>query len=261
MMALTANWLRQRLCKGGLTPGGRSAFRAVWVSPVLALAVHGGIANAQAYQCSAPRGQVTLPDIRPDGPRREMPVTGYTLALSWSPEFCRTREDSQRNARQCSGGAGSFGFIVHGLWPDGRGSTWPQWCPTNREPSQLELRRSLCMSPDAALIARQWAKHGACMVPDPDVYLRVTRILWRSLRIPDYDALSRQDDLTAGDIRKAFADANRHWEEDMVGLVVNDRGWLREMRLCYGADFMPIECDRRTLGPRDNMRVRIWRGL
>ena len=242
-------------------PGGRSRLRTALSGSILALACHGGMAHAQAYQCAIPQGRISVPEIAPDGPRREMPVTGYTLALSWSPEFCRQREDNPRNARQCSGRAGSFGLIVHGLWPDGRGSSWPQWCPTTQEPSPQALRGALCMSPDAALIARQWAKHGSCMTRDPDVYLRVTDILWRSLRIPDYDRLSRREDLTAGDIRSAFADANRYWEAEMVGLVVNERGWLRELRLCYGLDFMPTACDRRTLGPRDDTRVRIWRGL
>lgn len=260
MSWLAAPWLRRSRHKGGLAPGGRSALRAAWVSPMLALLCHGGIAQAQAYQCTIPQGRISVPRVTPDGPRREMPVTGYTLALSWSPEFCRTRENRPRNARQCSGRAGSFGLIVHGLWPEGR-SSWPQWCGSSRQPSQTELRQSLCMTPDAALLAHEWAKHGSCMVPDPDVYLRVTRILWRSLRLPDYDALSRRDGLTAGDVRRAFTDANAAFDPEMVGLVVNERGWLREVRLCYGRDFRPTRCDRRRLGPDDDVRVRIWRGL
>ena len=229
------------------------AFLALFLAPA-------GVAQAQAYQCAIPRGQITLPRVTPDGPRREMAITGYTLALSWSPEFCRTREDRPRNARQCSGTAGSFGLIVHGLWPEGRAS-YPQWCEVRRQPSQAELRRSLCMTPDAALLAHEWAKHGSCMTRDPDVYLRVSRLLWRSLRLPDYDALSRRQGLTAGDVRRAFADANAAFEPDMVGLVLNERGWLREMRLCYGRDFMPARCDRRRLGPENDASVRIWRGL
>ncbi len=254
MSWLAAPWLRRS------RRADRSTLRAVWVSPLLALLCHGGIAQAQAYQCTIPQGRISVPRVTPDGPRREMPVTGYTLALSWSPEFCRTRENRPRNARQCSGRAGSFGLIVHGLWPEGR-SSWPQWCGSSRQPSQTELRQSLCMTPDAALLAHEWAKHGSCMVPDPDVYLRVTRILWRSLRLPDYDALSRRDGLTAGDVRRAFTDANAAFDPEMVGLVVNERGWLREMRLCYGRDFRPTRCDRRRLGPDDDVRVRIWRGL
>lgn len=218
-------------------------------------------ATAQAYQCRIPQSPVSVPTIERDAPVREMPVTGYTLALSWSPEFCRLRDDEPRHARQCSGRAGRFAFVVHGLWPNGPNGSWPQWCPTRREPAAQDMAQAMCMSPDPSLVARQWAKHGACMTPDPGTYLRITQILWNSLRWPDFDRLSRQRDLTAGDIRQTFADANPYWEAEDVGLVLNQRGWLREMRLCYGADFMPRRCDPRRYGPDDDEAVRIWRGL
>lgn len=219
------------------------------------------LASAQAYQCRVPQAPITLPDIERDGPVRQTRVTGYTLALSWSPEFCRTRERSARHARQCAGRDGRFAFIVHGLWPEGPNGNWPQWCPTRREPSPARIGAALCMSPDAALIARQWYKHGSCMVRSPDAYLRITDVLWRSLRWPDFDRLSRRRGLTAGDIRETFAEANPYWDAEDVGLVVNERGWMTEMRLCYGADFMPRACDRRRFGPGDGEEVRIWRGL
>lgn len=218
-------------------------------------------AFAQAYQCRIPDGPVSLPDPKQDGQTREMAVTGYTLALSWSPEFCRFRKDQPRHARQCSGKDGRFGFVVHGLWPNGRGGNWPQYCPTTRQPSSDAVNRTLCTMPEAALIAREWVKHGSCMTPDPDAYLKVTRILWNSLRFPDFDRLSRKKDLTAGDIRETFAEANRFWEPEMIGLKLNKRGWLTEMRLCYGADFMPEHCDRKRYGPENEVAAKIWRGM
>ncbi|MCL6250018.1 ribonuclease T [Altererythrobacter sp. KTW20L] len=222
-----------------------------------------GTALAQAYQCAVPAASAPLsvPQVEQDGPTRLMPVAGYTLALSWSPEFCRTREDSARNARQCSGQDGRFGFIVHGLWPNGRGESWPQWCPTSRQPGPAALRQNLCMTPDTRLLAHEWAKHGSCMVGTPETYFSVTRVLWNSLRFPDFDRLSRREGLTAGAIREAFADANPHWEAEHVGLKVNERGWLEEMRLCYDRRFRPARCTPRRYGPEDGAAVRIWRGL
>jgi len=220
-----------------------------------------GSALAQAYQCRAPQAAVAVPSVERDGPVRRVPVTGYTLALTWSPEFCRGREGRAADRRQCSGRAGRFGFVVHGLWPEGRGADWPQWCPARRALTGRELARNLCMTPSAALLANEWAKHGACMTHRPESYLRITRILWNSLRWPDFDRLSRDDALTAGDLRRAFADANRYWEPEHVGLVVNERGWLRELRLCYGKDFMPAKCDARRFGPGDSTPMKIWRGL
>lgn len=58
----------------------------------IALALLAGSAplSAQAYQCRVP-DKITVPQVRPDGPVRRTAVTGYTLALSWSPEFCKGR--------------------------------------------------------------------------------------------------------------------------------------------------------------------------
>ena len=228
---------------------------------VASLALAPGIAQAQAYQCRVPQGPVSVPAISRDGPVRQVPVTGYTLALTWSPEFCRTRQDSAAHRRQCSGRSGRFGFVVHGLWPEGRGTAWPQWCPTARRAASSDLAPNMCSTPSAAALAHEWAKHGACMASTPERYYRATRALWNSLRWPDYDRISRQEGLTAGDIRTAFADANRRWEPEHVGLVVNERGWLEGMRLCYGRDFLPARCDARRFGPSDGTPVKVWRGL
>ncbi|MEL6528789.1 MAG: ribonuclease T [Pseudomonadota bacterium] len=217
------------------------------------------VAHAQAYQCRMP--QVSrVPQITPNSSRRELPVTGYTMALSWSPAFCRTRQDSRAHKTQCSGDNGRFGLVVHGLWPQGS-RTWPQWCATQGRLTPAEIRRNMCMMPSARLIARQWVKHGSCMVKRPDTYFKVTRILWNSLRIPDYDRISREKGLTAGRIRQAFADANGGWSASQIGVKLNRDGWLEEIRLCYGKRFRPTRCDDRRYGARDGARAKIWRGL
>jgi ribonuclease T2 len=219
-----------------------------------------GVAQAQAYQCSVPSAPISVPPVPRDGPVRQVPIAGYTLALSWSPEYCRLRQRNVADRQQCSGESGRFGFIVHGLWPEGRG-TWPQWCPARQAPTPREVARNLCLTPSAALLAHEWAKHGACMARRPGTYFRITRILWNSLRWPDFDRIARDEALTAGQVRRAFADANPYWEPEHVGLVVNERGWLTELRLCYGRGFMPSKCDARRFGPKDPTPMKIWRGL
>ena len=226
-----------------------SAVATVWVAQPLA---------AQAYQCRVP-ARISVPTIEPDGPRRVLPVTGYTLALTWSPAFCRTREDGRADALHCSGDYGLFGLTVHGLWPNS-GASWPQWCSPRPAPSSGEIATHLCMAPSPPLLARQWAKHGSCMVSRPATYFRVTRILWDSLALPDLDRMSRQPGLTAGDLRAQFAAANPGWSARGVGLVLDD-GWLQEVRLCYDLRFRPAVCDRARFGPSDAAALRIWRGL
>jgi ribonuclease T2 len=224
------------------------------------LALIPGVARAQAYQCQVPRGPVSVPAVERDGPVRQRPIAGYTLAVTWSPEYCRGRENSTADSRQCSARSGRFGMVVHGLWPEGRGADWPQWCPGPR-PTGAELARNLCVTPSAELLANEWARHGACMASRPASYFRITRTLWNSLRWPDFDRLSRKRELTAGELRRAIADANAAWEPDDIGLVVSERGWLRELRLCYGRDFRPRRCDARRFGPPDSAAVSIFRGL
>ena len=216
-------------------------------------------ASAQAYQCRMPRA-VTPPTAERSGPVRQLPVTGYTMAISWSPEFCRGREGNRAQALQCSGRNGRFGFVLHGLWPES-GRTWPQWCPTARRPTNAAIAGQLCRSPSAALVTHQWAKHGSCMVRRPDTYFRVSNILWDSYRWPDYDRISRRDGLTAGDIRTAFVEANPGWTAEAVGVHLNDRGWLKELKLCYSKRFRPTRCDKARFGARDGVEAKIWRGL
>ncbi len=181
-------------------------------------------AYAQADQCRVPDGPVTVPQIVPDSPARRMPVSGYSLSLSWSPEYCHGRESSAGDAMQCSGRNGRFGLVLHGLWPEGGNGRWPQWCPAPRTPSPALVRQYLCTMPSARLMAHEWAKHGSCMVRTPESYFKVSRILWDSLRLPDLDSLSRQDNLNAGAIRRAFVARNRGWKPEQVGVHLNRRG-------------------------------------
>ncbi|MDT8279171.1 MAG: ribonuclease T [Erythrobacter sp.] len=233
----------------------------VFVAPfIAALALLAPMpAHAQAYQCRAPQVS-TVPRIAPDGPRRVMPITGYTLALSWSPEFCKPRKDARAHAVQCSGSNGSFGLVVHGLWPES-GQSWPQWCDAGAALTPAQVRSAMCMTPSPQLVARAWAKHGSCMVTRPDAYLKVTRILWDSLRIPDYDRISHEDSLTAGRIRAAFADANPGIPESAIGVKLSERGWLEEVRLCYAKTFRPVRCPAARWGAKDGAAAKIWRGL
>lgn len=234
------------------------SLRRAAVTATFAMAMS-GTAHAQAYQCRVPQS-VQVPQVRPDGPARRIPVTGYTFALSWAPEFCKGREGRRADAVQCSGDNGSFGLVVHGLWPDGR-SGWPQWCPTPRRVSPIEVRRNLCMMPSARMQANEWAKHGSCMVRRPETYFKVTRILWDSLTLPDLDRLSREDGLTVGMLRDRWRFANPGWPRAAIGVKVNERGWLQELRLCYDRRFLPVACDAARYGPKDSGKLRIWRGL
>lgn len=232
--------------------------RLSWPLAALALALPAA-AHAQAYQCRVPQ-VASVPKVTPDGPRRQSAIAGYTLALSWSPEFCKTRADQPAHAVQCGGDNGSFGLVVHGLWPESA-KGWPQWCEARVPLTPGEVRGAMCLMPSQRLVARQWAKHGSCMVKRPANYLRIIGVLQGSLRFPEYDRISREEGLTAGRIRAAFADANPGWPESAIGVELNARGWLEEIRLCYSKRFRPAACPGGRRGARDGAAAKIWRGM
>lgn len=106
-------------------------------------------AGAQAISCQIPD---RLPAARPDsGERDVMPIAGYTLALTWSPEYCRTRKRSAEDHLQCGGPRERFGFVLHGLWPDGRGGRWPQYCRAADIVPEAVTRETLCAMPSVQL--------------------------------------------------------------------------------------------------------------
>lgn len=215
-------------------------------------------AHAQAWQCRVPQ-QVEAPALpAPDGPRRVLSIRGYTLALSWSPEFCKAHKGDRASATQCGGGMGRFGFVLHGLWPESAPGLWPQWCAAKPVPVET-VRRNLCLTPSPGLIAHEWAKHGSCMARSPDGYYRAAAALMRPIRFPDMARLSRQEGLTAGDLRRAMVEATPFLPSEAIRVKANRRGWLQEMHLCYGANFMPATCADR--GADDSAPLKIWRSF
>ena len=224
------------------------------------LALLPATAHAQGWQCRVPP-QVAVPAMPvPDAPPRVVPVTGYTLALSWSPEYCRTRKTDPASATQCSGAMGRFGFVLHGLWPEGKGSAYPQWCPVRRQPDAQTLRRNLCSTPSTALLMHEWAKHGSCMTRDPAVYFDTGRTMFQGLQFPDMARLSRKEGLDAGMVRQAMVIANPRLRPEMIRLLTSRNGWLREVHICHSRSFKPTRCPTGT-GPADTVPVKIWRSF
>lgn len=218
-------------------------------------------AFAQGWQCTVPP-QIAVPPLpAPDAPPRVVPTTGYTLAISWSPEFCRTRKDDPRHATQCSGRQGRFGFVLHGLWPDGKRGKYPQNCPMRQMPDAQTLRRNFCTTPSADLMLHEWARHGTCMTTDPAAYFDKGRTLFQSLNFPDMARLSRTEGLDAGKVRQALVVANPRLKPDMIRLLLGRDGWLREIHICHSRQFAPRRCPTGNGGPANGVPVRIWRSF
>ena len=239
--------------------GWKGAWRG-HVAAAMILAASATSALAQAPSCRLPG---TIEPARPiappadEAPRRG-PVAGYLLALSWSPEYCRTRTRDPDDRLQCGSG-NRFGFILHGLWPEGDGPAAPRWCrPAEALPPAL-VKQHLCATPSVALLQREWAKHGTCASRSAAGYLKAGSLLYGAVRYPDMDGMSRQR-LTVGEFRRAFARANRGIAPDMLAIDTNPRGWLTEVRLCLDDRMRPRACPRHVRDARDDRPIRIWRG-
>jgi ribonuclease T2 len=190
---------------------------------------------------------------------RMVPIAGYTLAVSWSPEYCRGNRDP--SSMQCSGNSGRFGFVLHGLWPEAAFGPPPQWCAMLPRPQPETIRQSLCQTPVPWLIEHEWAKHGSCMATTPEAYWGIARHVFTRFRWPDADRLSLKRDLTVGDLREGVMLANPGLPREAIGVEVSNSGWLRELRICHNRQYRPMACSRGSYGPADGKPLKIWRGF
>jgi ribonuclease T2 len=215
-------------------------------------------AHAQVEQCTAPR---VMPPVRAEGPtgkepRRVIPTGSYTLALTWSPEHCAESRGGGE-AFQCDGKSGRFGFVLHGLWPDGTGKTWPQYCRTSGVLPPTVIRANMCVTPDAQLIQHEWAKHGTCVTTRPAAYFDRSRRMYQKLRFPDMAALARRDGLTAGDLADAMAVANPGLGATMMRVTATRDGWLDEIWMCLNKRFTAEACKPGSGGVQPGAPVKI----
>jgi ribonuclease T2 len=222
----------------------------------LALALIATPALAQPIACQPPADVAPAPAAVPDGPSRSLPITHYTLALIWAPEFCASHPGDDL---ECRGKVARFGFVLHGLWPDSDNGSWPQWCPatppaTTQVPAFV-VRHMLCTTPSVSLIAHEWAKHGTCMAASPQGYFAQSSQMFGSLRFPDMATLARHPALTAGAFRAAFAAANPRYPRAAIDLLLGRGSALQEVHLCHDRKYRPAACP--TRGVADDATIRI----
>jgi ribonuclease T2 len=214
--------------------------------------------HSQALQCRPPQTIARPHAERPTAqePRRLLPIGGYTLAIIWAPEGCRGRSPNLDRAFACGGG-NRFGFTLHGLWPDGRGARWPQYCTAAPILPERLIRRHLCATPSAQLMQHEYAKHGTCTGLAPADYFARATALYRRLHYPNMAALATRRDLTAGDFAQAFARANRGMRADMMRLNVGRDGWLEEVWLCLDTQLGYRTCPATQGGADAARRIRV----
>ena len=171
--------------------------------------------------------------------QRNVRTASYVLALTWSPEFCRTHADDPDDAIQCR--LNSFGFAVHGLWPNGPGKAHPRYCGQPSLVDAATLRASLCMTPSAWLLQHEWEAHGTCGWATPRSYFAEARALRAALVVPDL-APPPGGAMTAGALRGAFVARNPGMRRNELEVDVNGAGRLQEVLVCYDLAFRLAAC-------------------
>ncbi|MGD9811977.1 MAG: ribonuclease T [Sphingobium sp.] len=228
----------------------------------LAMALIPATGEARAPSCHVP-ASLPVPHIEQPENRREirrMPIGGYTLAMSWTPHQCGSLGGSRRGDMQCDTRISRFGFVLHGLWPDGKGGSWPQWCRAAGIVPRTVLRENLCTTPSVQLMQHEWAKHGSCMAKTADAYFDRARVLFAKVEFPDMRLWAAQRYLTAGDFAGAIARQNPGMRIDMLRIQASRYGMLSEVWLCLDTAFRPTRCPVGKAGLSPNARIRIRSG-
>lgn len=210
-----------------------------------------GASGAQAAEtCVVPAGLQPAPVV-PQEEQRLLPVTKLVLAYYWWPEQCQ-RPDSAATPG-CQAG---FGFKVHGLWPDGVGKTYPQFCRAPTPLSVATVKANYCMTPSPSLLQHEWAKHGTCHWPDAAAYFGDARKVADRLTMPDAAALPGEG-LTAGALRDAVVAANPQLPRASLFVGTNNKQWLTELRVCLTTGLKPVACEDGDIGAPDTVPIRV----
>ncbi len=228
-----------------------------WRGDVAAQTAAPATATAASAACVLPESFAMPPLERPDpGAVRRTPVTRYTLAISWSPGHCARTRDNDPDSLQCGVGAGQFGFVLHGLWPETNGRDWPQYCRNIGPVAAETLRAQLCRTPSPDLLQHEWIRHGTCMADTPEEYFATAARIYDRVVMPDMVALAAAGP-TAGDLRRAFASANPGLSASAVSVQLSDGNWLNEVRLCMNRSFAYATCPPGERGAPDGQPMRV----
>lgn len=214
-----------------------------------ALALAGAAQASSLKSCAIPPSVIPAPAEVP--PAREIhtdvPTAAYLLALFWSPEACRAGIPESNKVIQCD--TNSFGFTVHGLWPNGPDKIHPRYCRPSPPMSAATVMANLCMTPSPWLQQHEWQAHGTCQWDTPEAYFKKAREVRERLNVPDLKP-APSGTMTAGEIRRAFLKRNRGMTADGLNVRVKE-GRLTEVWVCMDLEFKLGACRGGNGAPDD----------
>ena len=207
----------------------------------LALALLAGPALAAAPTCAPPADLAPAPPLTPGADEVVSGVTiaHYLLAISWTPQWCRTTgEKGTEQKVECGQ---PLGFTLHGLWPNGEAPPYPRYCHPVGGLQTAMVRQMYCRTPSPELLQHEWQAHGACGWTDPQAYFAQAAKLYDHVVLPKIEAIPPAD-LTAGAIRAAFIARNPWLKREDIWVQTHRSGHLTEVRLCYDLRYQAGAC-------------------
>lgn len=228
----------------------KTALAAAFAALVLAGAAQASSLKSCAVPPMVTPAQAEVPpagEVHPD-----VPTAAYLLALFWSPEACRAGVPESDKVIQCQNN--SFGFTVHGLWPNGPDKVHPRYCRPGPPISPATVKANLCMTPSPWLLQHEWQAHGTCQWDSPEAYFKKARQVRKGLKVPDLTP-GPNGAMTAGQIRQAFLERNRGMTAEGLNVRVKD-GRLTEVWVCMDLKFKLAAC-RGGNGTPDAAMVRV----
>ena len=214
------------------SPAGRHSWAVLGVV-LIALSMSGG---ARAHRLRFSR------EASPPGE-----FSYYLLSLSWSPSFC-ARSPSSAECR----GPKTYGFIVHGLWPQRERGRLEYCRARGRVPAQV-ARGLVDLMPVRALVFHEWKAHGSCSGLEPEAYFGLLRRAARSVAIPPgfvHPRLARR--ASPRRVVEEFIRANPALPAQ-AAFATCSRGrdpQLSEVRVCMDRSLAPRACSASALAGR-----------
>jgi ribonuclease T2 len=218
------------------------------------LAIASGAQASSLKTCAVPPTVTPAPAEIPPASEihTDVPTAAYLLALFWSPEACRAGIPESDKTIQCRNN--SFGFTVHGLWPNGPDRVHPRYCKPSPPMSPATVKANLCMTPSPWLLQHEWQAHGTCQWETPEAYFKKARQVRKGLNVPELKP-GPGETMTAGEIRHAFLKRNRGMTAEGLNVRVKD-GRLTEVWVCMDLKFKLAAC-RGGNGAPDSAVVRV----
>jgi ribonuclease T2 len=172
----------------------------------------------------------------------------YLLSYSWAPNFCEkasvsSKRAGAKNFLQC-GANQSFGYILHGFWPQGDLLTkglYPRACQGDQPKiSRAKLEPFLCMTPSVWLLQHEYEYHGTCMsntkLQTPEGYFNQAKILHEQLRLPTKELAYNSRSL-------AWWYQNNQY---LVSGAVRFSSKAKEWQFCFDNNFASMACPHRS---------------